>query len=87
MALTNKQVRVASKIDARMRTLLRAGEDDAAILAAMAGHMPAFHQLFSTARPDDIDQLTREFPGCYRYAQILETLAAGIRSGAINVSQ
>jgi hypothetical protein len=85
MALTNKQVRVASKIDARMRTLLRAGEDDAAILAAMADHMQAFHQLLSTAQPGDIDQLTREFPGCYRYAKILETLAAGIRSGAIPV--
>jgi hypothetical protein len=83
MALTNKQVRIASKIDARMRMLLRAGEDDAAILAAMADHMPAFHQLLSTTQPGDIDQLTREFPGFYRYAKILESLATGIQSGAI----
>jgi hypothetical protein len=85
MALTNKQVRIASKIDVRMRTLLRAGEGDAAILAAMAAHMPAFHQLLSTTQPSDIDQLTCEYPGFYRYAKILETLAAGIQSGAIPV--
>jgi hypothetical protein len=85
MALTNKQVRIASKIDARMRTLLRAGEEDAAILAAMAAHMPSFHQLLNTAQPGDIDQLTHEFPGFYQYAKILETLATGIRSGAIPV--
>jgi hypothetical protein len=85
MALTNKQVRIASKIDARMRMLLRAGEGDAAILAAMADHMPAFHQLLSAAQPGDVDQLAHEFPGFYRYAKILESLAAGIRSGAIPV--
>jgi hypothetical protein len=85
MALTNKQVRIASKIDARMRRLIRGGEDDAAILAAMADHMRAFHQLLSTAQPGDLEEITDSFPGCYRYAKILETLAAGIRSGAIPV--
>jgi hypothetical protein len=85
MALTNKQIRVASKIDARMRVLTRASEDNMAIMAAMADHMPAFHQLLNTAQPSDIDQLTHEFPGFYRYAKILESLATGIQSGAIPV--
>jgi hypothetical protein len=85
MALTNKQVRIASKIDARMRVLTRASEDNMAIMAAMADHMPAFHQLLNTAQPSDIDQLTHEFPGFYRYAKILESLATGIQSGAIPV--
>ena len=56
-----------------------------AIMAAMADHMPAFHQLLSTAQPGDIDQLTRKLPGFYRYAKILESLATGIQSGAIPV--
>jgi len=85
MALTADQRRIAAKIDTRVRKFIRAGKDDMAIVAAMADRMPAFHQLLSTAQPGDIDQLAREFPGFYRYAKIVESLAAGIQSGAIPV--
>jgi hypothetical protein len=82
MALTNKQVRIASKIDARMRMLLRAGEDVRSILAAMTDHAPKFKQLLDTTQQTDMDELTGRFAGFCHYAKILETLAAGIRSGA-----
>jgi hypothetical protein len=85
MALSAEQRWIATKIDTRMQKLIRAGKDDMAIVAAMADHMPAFHQLLNAAQPGDIDRLTRKFPGFYRYAKILESLAAGIRSGAIPV--
>jgi hypothetical protein len=85
MALTAGQRRIAEKIDTRMRKLIRAGGDNMGNMAAMADHMPAFHQLLSTARPGDIEQLIRELPGFYRYAKILESLATGIQSGAIPV--
>jgi hypothetical protein len=78
MALTAGQRRIAEKIDTRMRKLIRAGGDNMAIMAAMADHMPAFHQLLSTARPGDIERLILELPGFYRYAKILESLATGI---------
>jgi hypothetical protein len=68
-----------------MRKLIRTGKDHMAIMAAMAGHMPAFHQLLNTAQPGDIDQLSREFPGFHQYTKILESLATGIQSGAIPV--
>src|SRR5271165_4162410 len=76
MALTADQRWIAAKIDTRMQKLIRGGKDHMAIMVAMADHMPAFHQLLSTAQPGDIDQLTRKFPGFYRYAKILESLAA-----------
>ena len=85
MALTAGQRRIAEKIDTRMRKLIRAGGDNMAIMAAMADHMPAFHQQLSTARPGDIERLILELPGFYRYAKILESLATGIQSGAIPV--
>ncbi len=85
MALTNQQLWVAGKIDTRMQKLIRAGKDNMTVMAAMADHMPAFHQLLNTAQPADIDQLARRFPGFYRYAKILESLASGIQSGAIPV--
>jgi len=85
MALTSDQRRIVAKIDTRARKLIRAGKDHMAIMVAMADHMPAFHRLLSAAQPGDIDQLSREFPGFYRYAKIIESLAAGIQSGAIPV--
>lgn len=83
MALTSQQLWTATKIDTRMQKLIRAGKDNMAIMAAMADHMPAFHQLLNAAQPGDIDQLARKLPGFYRYAKILESLATGIQSGAI----
>ena len=85
MALTNQQLWIATKIDTRMQKLIRAGKDNMAIMAAMADHMPAFHELLTAAQPAEMDQLTRKFPGFYRYAKILELLATGIQSGAIPV--
>ncbi len=85
MALTKQQLWIAAKIDTRMQKLIRAGKDNLAIMGAMADHMPAFSQLLDTTEPDDLDQLTRKFSGFHRYAKILESLAAGIQSGAIPV--
>jgi hypothetical protein len=85
MTLSTGQLRIAEKIDAKMQTLLRAGKDDVAIMVAMADHMPKFKRLLDTTKPAEMDELTRKFTGFYRYAKILETLAAGIHSGAIKV--
>ncbi len=85
MALTAEQRWIAAKIDTRMQKLIRAGKDDMTIVAAMADHMPNAKQLLGTIQLADLDELTRKFPGFYRYAKILESLAAGIRSGAIPV--
>lgn len=85
MALTEKQLWIATKIDARMQKLLCAGKDNMAIMAAMADHMPRFKHLLDSMQPGDMEQLSRKFPGFYRYAQLLEFLASGIQSGAIPV--
>lgn len=85
MAPTSQQLWIAAKIDTRMQKLIRASKDNMAIMAAMADHMPAFNQLLNAVQPGDLDQLTRKFPGFYRYAKILESLATGIQSGAIPV--
>ena len=85
MALTAEQRWSAAKIDTRMQKLIRAGKDDMTIVAAMADHMLNAKRLLGTIQLADLDELTRKFPGFYRYAKILESLAAGIRSGAIPV--
>lgn len=85
MALTDRQVCTATKIDSKMQKLLRSGKDDMAIFAAMSDYMPRFKELLDTTLPEDQDALTRKFSGFYRYAKILESVAGGIQSGAIEV--
>jgi hypothetical protein len=62
MAMTSEQRWIAAKIDTRVQKLIRAGKDHMTIMAAMADHMPAFHQLISTLQPGDIDQLSCRRP-------------------------
>jgi hypothetical protein len=38
-----------------------------------------------TSQRGDMDELCRRFPSFYRYAKILESVAAGIQSGSIKV--
>jgi hypothetical protein len=47
--------------------------------------MPTFKCLMDASTGDDMDQLAARYAGFYRYAKILETVAAGIRSGKIMV--
>lgn len=83
--MTAKQLRIASKIDAAMQALARTGKDDMAVFAEMAEHMADFKWLMDTAKPGVMDELRRRFVGFFQYAKILETVAAGIQSGAIAV--
>lgn len=83
--MTGKQLRIASAIDAAMQVLLRAGKDDIIIFAEMGEHMTDFKWLLDNAKPGVMDELCRRFAGFFQYAKILETVAAGIQSGAITV--
>lgn len=84
MNLTAEQLQIASMIDAKMQTLVCDGNDDLTILAEMFDYMPGFKRLMDTSEPDTMDGLCRRFAGFFHYAKILEMVAAGIQSGAIN---
>jgi len=83
--MTGKQLRIASRIDAAVQTFVRTGKDDMAVFADMAEHMADFKWLMDNAKPGVMDELCRRFAGFFQYAKILETVAAGIQSGAIAV--
>jgi hypothetical protein len=85
MNLTAEQLQIASMIDAKMQKLVCAGNDDITILAEMFDYMPSFKRLMDTSESDTMDELCRRFVGFFRYAKILEMVAAGIQSGAIKV--
>jgi hypothetical protein len=83
--MTGKQIRTAARIDSAMQPLLRAGKDDIAIFTDMSDHMTDFKHLIDTAKPGVMDQLCQRYPGFYRYAKVLKTIAGAIKSGAINM--
>ena len=82
MAATAEQLRIAASIDAKM-LLLGARCDDATILAEMYDHMAGFKQLLDNLQHGEMDELCHRFPAFYRYAKILESIAAAIKSGAM----
>ena len=84
MNLSTEQLQMGALIDAKMQRLLREGHDEVSIIGEMFDCMPFFKMLPDSGQ-DTMDELCRRFAGFYYYAKILETLAAGIQSGAIQV--
>jgi hypothetical protein len=85
MKLTPEQRQLAASLDAQVQELMEQGKDDITVLADMADSMPDFQRLMNTSKRGELDGLCRRFPYFYKYAQILETIAAGIQSGDIRV--
>jgi hypothetical protein len=85
MKLTPEQLQLAASIDAQVQELMEQGKDDLTIFAEMADSMPDFQRLMDTSKHGELDALCRRFPYFYKYAQILETIAARIQSGEIRV--
>jgi hypothetical protein len=85
MTLTAEQVQIASLIDEQVKRVFRKCGDEVAVLTELFDYMPGFKYLLNIARPGDMDELCERFDGFYRYAKILEDVAAGIQSGEIKV--
>jgi|HubBroStandDraft_6_1064221.scaffolds.fasta_scaffold2319004_1 hypothetical protein len=84
MHLSTEQLDIASQIDAKVERLAGEGNDDVAIFVELMDDMPAFRRLLD-AGPHVMDQLCLRFGGFYRYAKILEAIAAGIaKSGCLS---
>jgi len=84
-SLTEEQLKIAEKINARVCELERFGRSKVTIFTEMYPMMPDFKQLIDTAGQQGMNELCARFDGFYRYAKILENIAAGIQSGEIKV--
>jgi hypothetical protein len=80
-----EQRAIAVVLDARVIDLEQAGIRDLDLFAQMGPQMPLFKRLMDIAGPSDLTALCTEYQGLGRYATLLEMVAAGIQSGAIDV--
>ncbi len=85
--VTDAQRQAAAAIDARVRHLLRQGDDDVALFVQMAQgeEMARFKGLLDTTSAESLDALCAQFSGFQYYARLLERIAGGITSGEIPV--
>lgn len=80
-----EQRAIAVALDVRINDLEQAGIRDFNLFAQMEPQMPLFKRLMDIAGPSDLTALCAEHQGLGRYAKLLETVSAGIQSGAIHV--
>jgi len=85
MAFTQEQLDIAASIDDKVQRLASLGGDDLDIFIELFDDMPGFKRLMDTAGQGGKDELTRRFAGVRHYAKILESAAAAIEPGEIEI--
>ena len=83
--LVAKRVQLATVIDLKMQPLLAERADDMTVLVAMHDLMAGFKHLMDTAEATEMRELQQRFTGLDQFARVLGRVAAGIKSGAIQV--
>jgi hypothetical protein len=79
----NEFRRLAAKIDQQMQQLDAEGVSEAhAVINRMMGHVPTLHSVWVNTSDQQLMDLSREFPGFYRYALIMEEASQAERSKA-----
>jgi len=69
----NEFRRLATRIDQQMQQLAAEGVSEAyAVVNRMMGHAPDLHRIWIGTSDQQLMALSREFPGFYRYARIME---------------
>lgn len=75
--------RLATKIDQHMQQLAAQGVNDAhVIINRMMGYVPDLHKIWVGASDAQLMALSKEFPGFYRYAIIMEEASEAERNKA-----
>jgi len=85
MPFTTEQTQLAVMIDTHVTHMLANGGGDEALLLSLADHMGPFKQLLETCTSAELNALCARYEGLYRFAALLEMLAAGIADGSIPV--
>jgi hypothetical protein len=83
MPLTKEQTTLARSIDTYVKEIADRGGGD--ILRGMHTYMTTFKRLLDISSPSEMDSLCQQYAGFYRFAKLLENLAAAIADGRLDV--
>jgi len=79
----NEFRRLAAKIDQHMQQLAAQGVSEAhAVINRMMGYVPDLHRIWVGTTDQQLMALSRELPGFYRYARIMEEASEAERNKA-----
>lgn len=79
----NEFRKLAAKIDLQMQQLSAEGVSEThTIINRMMGHVPALHRIWTNTSDQQLITLSREYPGFYRYALIMEEASEAERNKA-----
>jgi len=81
------RVQLATVLDLKFQDVEETCHDDLAMLGGMRDYLAGFKGLMDSTSRQDLDRLMQQYPGLYRLAKLLERIAGGIQSGAIQVSK
>jgi hypothetical protein len=83
---TQKHQQHAQTIDDFVNTIAQQGGGDIELLAAsFPEQTTTFKELLDTTTHEQMDALCERYPGFYRFAKLLETVAQGIQDGTLEV--
>jgi hypothetical protein len=83
---TQNHIQRAQTIDDFVKTIEQLGGDDIELLAAsFPEQTTVFKQLLDTTTHEQMDALCELYPGFYRFAKLVESIAQGIQDGTLEV--
>jgi hypothetical protein len=83
--LTAEPLHLAKLIDAHVRQYPDNPLGTEQLLTTIYDYMAAFKRIMDSTTSVQMDYLCQQYPGFYRFAKLLESLAQGISDGAIDV--
>ena len=83
--LTAEQLQLASLIDAHVSRYPDTDRGDEQLFVTLTDYLDAFKRILDSATPVQMDYLCQRYPGFYRLALLLESLAQGIAKEEIEV--
>jgi len=79
------RLQLATVLELKFQDLEAARTDDLGMLGGMRDYLAGFKGLMDSTSREELDGLMQQFPGLRRFAKLLERVASGIHSGAIQV--
>ena len=85
MNITPEQLEIVQKIDSHVNRFPLTDLGTEQLLSSIYDYMEPFKTILDTTTPVQLDYLSQNYSGFYRFSKLLEMMAEGIASGTIDV--